>query len=69
VDADLLRGGSLERISDDEAENINAGGSEEAEQIESTEKQPRERAATRNRELENFSAVGRQKEINQAIVI
>ncbi len=47
VDENLLRGGSFERISDDEAETINAAGNEEAEQIESAETQSRERAATK----------------------
>ena len=43
VDEDLLRGGSFERVSDDEAEGVNALSSAEA----TEDKQPRERAATK----------------------
>jgi ribonuclease G len=47
VDENLLRGGSFERISDDEAESINAASSAAAAPAEAAEKQPRERAGTK----------------------
>jgi ribonuclease G len=47
VDENLLRGGSFERISDDEAESINAASSPAAAPAEAAEKQPRERAGTK----------------------
>jgi ribonuclease G len=47
VDENLLRGGSFERISDDEAESINAASRAEAAPAEAAEKQPRERGGTK----------------------
>ncbi|HEY8184899.1 MAG TPA: Rne/Rng family ribonuclease [Pyrinomonadaceae bacterium] len=47
VDDNLLRGGSFERVSDDETESLNAQGLPETAETEEKEKQPRERAATK----------------------